>query len=38
MQVNRELTEIHNRLAIANAEWEKAGTELVQFEAETPAS
>ena len=38
MQVNRELTEIHNRLAVANAEWEMAGTELVQLEAETPAT
>ena len=37
MQVNRELTEIHNRLAVANAEWETAGTELSQFEAETGA-
>jgi ATP-binding cassette subfamily F protein 3 len=37
MQINRELTEIHNRLAAANVEWEKAGTELAQFEAETPA-
>jgi ATP-binding cassette subfamily F protein 3 len=37
IQVNRELTEVHNRLAVANTEWEKAGTELVQFEAETPA-
>jgi ATP-binding cassette subfamily F protein 3 len=36
MQVNRELMEIHNRLAVVNVEWEKAGTELVQFEAETP--
>ena len=36
MQVNRELMEVHDRLAAANAEWEKAGTELAQFEAEAP--
>ena len=35
MQVNRELMEVHNRLATANREWEQAGTELAQFEAET---
>jgi ATP-binding cassette subfamily F protein 3 len=35
VQINRDLTEVHNRLAAANAEWEKAGTELTQFEAET---
>jgi ATP-binding cassette, subfamily F, member 3 len=34
MQVNRELTEIHARLAAANTEWEAAGAELAQFEAE----
>ena len=34
VQVNRELMEVHNRLAAANREWEKAGTELAQFEAE----
>jgi ATP-binding cassette subfamily F protein 3 len=33
-QINRELMEVHERLAGANAEWEKAGTELAQFEAE----
>jgi ATP-binding cassette subfamily F protein 3 len=33
-QINRELMEVHDRLAKANAEWEKAGTELAQFEAE----
>ena len=38
MQVNRELMEVHERLAAANAEWEKAGTELAQFEAETSAT
>jgi ATP-binding cassette subfamily F protein 3 len=35
VQINRDLTEVHNRLAAANAEWEKSGTELAQFEAET---
>ena len=35
VQINRDLMEVHNRLAAANAEWEKAGTELTQFEAET---
>ncbi|HXR04484.1 MAG TPA: ABC-F family ATP-binding cassette domain-containing protein [Verrucomicrobiae bacterium] len=38
MQLNRELMEVHDRLAAANAEWEKAGTELAQFEAEAPAT
>ena len=33
-QTNRELMEVHDRLAEANAEWETAGTELAQFEAE----
>ena len=33
-QINRELMEVHDRLAVANAEWEKAGTELAQFEVE----
>jgi ATP-binding cassette subfamily F protein 3 len=33
-QINRELMEVHDRLAVANAEWEKAGTELAQFETE----
>jgi ATP-binding cassette, subfamily F, member 3 len=33
-QVNRELMEVHNRLAGANVEWEAAGAELAQFEAE----
>ena len=31
-QINRELMHVHARLAEANAEWEKAGTELAQFE------
>ena len=35
LQVNRELMEVHDRLAAANTEWEKAGAELAQFEAET---
>ena len=34
MQINRELMEVHDRLAGANAEWESAGTDLAQFEAE----
>ena len=38
MQINRELMEVHNRLATANTEWEQAGTELAQLEAETSAS
>jgi ATP-binding cassette subfamily F protein 3 len=33
-QINRELMEVHDRLAGANAEWESAGMELAQFEAE----
>jgi ATP-binding cassette subfamily F protein 3 len=33
-QINRELMEVHDRLAGANTEWESAGTELAQFEAE----
>ncbi|MGO8835783.1 MAG: ABC-F family ATP-binding cassette domain-containing protein, partial [Limisphaerales bacterium] len=33
-QINRELMEVHDRLAAANMEWETAGTELAQFEAE----
>ena len=33
-QINRELMHVHERLAGANAEWEKAGTDLAQFEAE----
>ena len=38
MQINRELMEVHERLAGANTEWEKAGTELAQFEAEASAT
>jgi len=38
VQINRELMEVHDRLAGANAEWEKAGTEMAQFEAETAAT
>jgi ATP-binding cassette, subfamily F, member 3 len=38
MQINRELMEVHDRLPAATAEWEKAGTELAQFEAETDAA
>ena len=34
MQINRELMEVHRHLATANVEWEKAGTELAQFETE----
>jgi ATP-binding cassette, subfamily F, member 3 len=34
-RINRELMEIHDGLARANAEWEKTGTELAQFEGET---
>ena len=37
-QINRELMGVHDRLAGANAEWEKAGTELAQFEAEAAAT
>ena len=38
MQINRELMEVHDRLAGANTEWESAGTELAQFEAEAAAT
>ncbi len=34
VQINRELMHIHERMAEANTEWETAGTELAQFEAE----
>ncbi len=37
-QINRELMEVHARLAGANAEWETAGTELAQFEAEAAST
>jgi ATP-binding cassette subfamily F protein 3 len=36
-QINRELMEVHDRLAGANTEWESAGTELAQFEADSAA-
>jgi ATP-binding cassette subfamily F protein 3 len=36
-QINRELMHVHEHLAEANAEWEKAGTELAQFETEAAA-
>jgi len=36
-QINRELMHVHERLAEANVEWEKAGTESAQFEAEVTA-
>jgi ATP-binding cassette subfamily F protein 3 len=36
-QVNRELMEVDHRLTGANTEWEAAGAELAQFEAETSA-
>ena len=32
-QINRELMHVHERLAEANKEWEKAGTELAELEA-----
>jgi ATP-binding cassette subfamily F protein 3 len=35
VEINRELQEIHERLPAATAEWEAAGTELAQFEADT---
>ena len=38
MQINRELVHVHERMTEANAEWEKAGTELGQFETETAAT
>jgi ATP-binding cassette subfamily F protein 3 len=33
-QINRELMHVHERLAEANTEWEAAGTQMSQFEAE----
>jgi len=38
MQINRDLLEIHDRLPEATAEWEAAGMELEQFEADMAAS
>ncbi len=35
MQINRELIHVHDRLPLATAEWEAAGTELAEFEIET---
>ena len=35
MQINRELMHIHDRLPLATAEWEAAGTALAEFEAES---
>jgi ATP-binding cassette, subfamily F, member 3 len=35
VRINRELMEVHDRLPAATAEWEKAGTELARFEAES---
>jgi hypothetical protein len=32
MQINRELMHIHDRLPLATAEWEAAGTELAETE------
>ena len=32
MQINRELMHIHDRLPVATAEWEAAGTELAEWE------
>ena len=37
-QINRELMEVHDRLAGANTEWETAGTELAQVEVEASAA
>ena len=37
-QINREFMHVHERLAGANAEWEKAGTELAQFEVQAAAT
>ena len=38
MQINRELLEVHERLPEATAEWEAAGMELEQFEADVAAA
>jgi len=37
-QINRELVHISDRLEAANAEWESAGAELAEFEAEASAT
>jgi ATP-binding cassette subfamily F protein 3 len=36
--INRELMKIHDRLPLATAEWESAGAELAEFEAEASAT
>ena len=36
-QINRELTQVTNRLEAANAEWEKASADLAQFQAAAAA-
>jgi ATP-binding cassette subfamily F protein 3 len=38
MQINRELLEVHDRLPAATAEWEAAGMESEQFEADVATS
>jgi len=38
MQINRELLDVHERLPEATAEWEAAGMELEQFEADVAAA
>jgi len=38
MQINRELMHVHDRLPLATAEWEAAGTDLAQFEVEAAAT
>jgi len=34
MEINRELMQVHDRLPRATTEWEKAGTEMAEFEGE----
>jgi ATP-binding cassette subfamily F protein 3 len=36
MQINRELMHVHDRLALANAEWESANVELAASESAAP--
>jgi ATP-binding cassette subfamily F protein 3 len=38
MQINRELMHVHDRLPLATAEWEAAGTKLAEFETEASAT
>jgi ATP-binding cassette subfamily F protein 3 len=38
MQINRELMHVHDRLPLATAEWEAAGTKLARFEAEAAST